>query len=132
MSVTPEQVLRYEQGVDQSGDPQWFNVVAGRADTTFGRLVADPLKGQWNEPLPNGLTAIPGPNGAKLPAEGVWDHGAHDVLAAEAVSWRYVDSTGTRVDLQSILIAAWEYLLAKDPAGAAAAIVAAKTAHTAK
>jgi hypothetical protein len=122
----PEDVLNYEQGVSQNGDPLWFNVVRGRADVTFGSLIADPLKGQWNEPLPNGLKAIPGPSGSTLPAEGVWDHGAHDVLAAEAVSWRYVDSLGQRVDLQSILIAAWEYLLAKDPAGAAAAIAAAK------
>ena len=125
----PEDVLAYEQGVSRNGDPQWWNVVRGRADTTFGKLIADPNKGQWNEPLPNGLTAIPGPNGTKLPAEGVWDHGAHDVLAAESVSWRYVDSIGERVDLQSVLIALWEYLLAKDPAGLAAAIATAKVAR---
>lgn len=125
-SPTPQQVLQNEQGVDENGNPQWWNVVYGRADATFGSLIANAQKGPWNEPLPNGLTQLTDSTGAVLPPGGVWDHGAHDVLSAEQLAYRYVDTTKTRVDLQSQMMALWEYFLAKDPAGMAAAIAAAK------
>lgn len=122
----PQDVLNSEQGVDQNGNPQWFNVVYGRHDATFGSLIANAQKGPWNEPLPNGLTQLRDSTGAVLPPGGVWDHGAHDVLAAEQLSYRYVDTTLTRVDFQSQMMALWEYFLAKDPQGMAAAVAAAK------
>lgn len=127
--TSPQQVLNNEQGLDASGNPLWFNVVYGRHLATFGSLIGNAQKGEWNEPLPNGLTRLVDSAGNTLPPGGVWDHGAHDVLSAEQLAWRYRDSTHTVVDLQSIAMALWEYFLAKDPAGMAAAVTAAKVAR---
>lgn len=121
-------VLDNEQGV-QNGTPLWFMVVYGRYLATFQSLINNPQKGEWNEPYPSGITKLVDNQGNVLPAGGVWDHGAHDVLSAEQLAWRYKDSTNTVVDLQSMLMVFWEYLLAKDPAGAKAAIEAAKVAR---
>jgi lysozyme len=108
----PQDVLNDQQGVDQNGNPEWWNVVYGRSDAVFGQLVTNPQKGPWNEPYPNGVTELKDSQGNTLAPGGVWDHGAHAVLAAEALSFRYVDSTGRRVDLQSMLMAFWELFLA--------------------
>jgi hypothetical protein len=130
MSPSPQDVLNNEQGVAQDGTPQWWNVVYGRHLATFGSLIANAQKGPWNEPYPNGVTQLVDSDGQVLPKGGVWDHGAHDVLSAEQLAWRYADSAGNTVDLQSMMMALWEYFLAKDPAAMKAAIAAAKVDHS--
>lgn len=113
--TNPQDIQNYVNGVDQKGDPLWFQMAPGRALATFQSLVNNPLKGEWNEPPPNGPTT-PGPNGTRVAVTGVWDDAAHNTIAAESVGFRYVDSTGTVVDLQSILMVLWELARASVPA----------------
>lgn len=127
VNAGPQDVMNHEEGVSGDGTPQWFDVVQGRADQVANFLIANGLKGPWNEPLPNGMTSIPGPDGQPIPPGGTWDMVAHGVLAAEALSWRYVDSTGRRVDLPFIMMVLWEWLRSTVPASTMEQLIAAAT-----
>jgi hypothetical protein len=128
--TSPQTIQNYVSNVDNNGNPLWYQMVAGRGYVTFQSLINNPLKGAWNEPPPNGSTT-PGPDGKPVAVTGVWDDASHNTLSAEAVTWRYVDSTGTPVDLQSILMVLWELARASVPAAQfAAAVEAASVART--
>lgn len=117
--TTPDiQVENAINGQDDSGNFLAWAWVKGRARTVFGNLNAIP----FNRVINNTTVAA-------TPSD--LDHGT---LAAEEVSWRYIDSRQDTadspdnvVDLKDIMIIWWEHFLATtDSADVAAAIAQAK------
>lgn len=120
-----QQILDLLNGVDGWQNPQWYNMVAGREPITFQQLIKDPLKGPWDEPLHANTALVNGPDGKPdVEVGGVWNHISHGVLAAEATSWRYVDSTGMEVDLPSIMAVLWELVRENTPADILSQLIA--------
>ncbi|MCX2931188.1 hypothetical protein ORI20_12935 [Mycobacterium sp. CVI_P3] len=91
-------------GVQSDGTPRPWAWVRGRARTVLGDLMGANRK-PFSRVLPNGS-----------PVAATTSQLDHDVLTAEQVGWRYIDSTGTVWDLKDFVIVLIEKMVAETDA----------------
>jgi hypothetical protein len=100
-----QDVLNGLNGIQADGSPRPWAWVRGRARTVLGDLMGANRK-PFSRVLANGTPVAATPSQLD-----------HDVVTAEQVAWRYIDSKGTVWDFKDFMIVLIEKMVAEtDPA----------------